>query len=72
MMCVTAGLSAGEMVCKRLDGIGSSRQVMGGESSNCLETSSSVRGENVENRALLADEMTVSWSLFVLKKCYPT
>ena len=61
-MCVTAGLSAGEMFCSRLDGIGSSGQVVGRESSRSLETSFSVRGENEESVALLAGSCRLSWS----------
>ena len=61
-MCLTAGLSVGEMVCRRFDGIESSRQVIRQESSKSLETSSSVRGENKESAALLAGNCRLSWS----------
>uniref|UniRef100_A0A667YTL4 Gastric inhibitory polypeptide receptor n=1 Tax=Myripristis murdjan TaxID=586833 RepID=A0A667YTL4_9TELE len=45
MMCVIAGVCVGEMSCRRLEGIGSSGQVEGQESSLSLETCSSVTRE---------------------------
>ena len=62
MMCVTAGLNVGEMVCRRSDGIGSSEQVVGRESSQSLEISSLLRRENEESAALLAGSCRLSWS----------
>ena len=62
MVCVIAGMSAGLMVCRRLDGIGSSEQVVGREFSRSLDTSSSVRGENEVSDALSPGGGRLSWS----------
>lgn len=62
IICVTVGSRAEEMVCRRLDGIGSSGQVVGREPSRSLETSSSARRENERSEALLAGCCRLSWS----------
>ncbi len=62
MMCVSEGISAGEIVCRRWGRIVFRGQVVGWLEKISLETSSSVRGEKEERRWMLeVDAQSLVW-----------
>ena len=72
MMCVSAGITEEEMAWSRLEGIGSSGQVVGRLERSSLETSASESRENEGRMCVFAGKMCVSvcgllnWPLMVV------